>query len=161
LVIACANVACLLLAALGGRRGEMATRRSLGAGGGALARQLLIEGVAYAIGGGLLGTAAVVGGIGFLRDRGGGIPRITEVRPDVRTLAVIVGVTGLATILFSAAPVIEVFRNGLSGSLRRSGRCMAGARQRLPRILVSTQIALATALMIGAGLFVRTLMKLD
>jgi predicted permease len=161
LLIACANVACLLLARLNSRASEVATRCSLGAGRAAIARQLLAEGLVYALAGGLLGTAAAFIGIDFLRKELSDIPRITELAVDTRMLALVAGISVLAALLFSLAPILQTFRRDLTGSLIRGGRSMVGTRQRLPRILVSAQLALATVLLIGAGLFLRSLMKLQ
>jgi predicted permease len=161
LLIACANVACLLLARLNSRSVEIATRCSLGAGRSAIARQLLSEGLVYSFAGGLLGMAAVYAGVDFLRKRLPDIPRISELAVDARVLALVVGVCVLAAILFSLAPIVQTFRRDLSASLIGAGIRVIGSRQRLPRILVSTQLALATALLIGAGLFLRSLVRLQ
>ncbi len=161
LAIACANVACLLLARLNGRAIEMATRCSLGAGRAALARQLLVEGLAYSLSGGLLGLAAAFAGIDLLRKQVPDIPRISELTVDASVLAVVVGISVLTGVLFSLAPILVTLRRDLTGPLIHGGRGVAGGRQRLPRILVSAQIALATALVIGAGLFLRSLARLQ
>jgi putative ABC transport system permease protein len=161
LVIACANVACLLLARLNGRAAEIATRCSLGAGRAAVARQLLAEGLLYALLGGLLGMAAAFLSIGLLRNRLPGIPRISELAVDTSMLLTVAGFSALAVVLFSLAPIVQVFRRDLTVALIQGGRSLAGGRQRLPRFLVSAQMALATALVIGAGLFLRSLVRLQ
>jgi predicted permease len=159
LLIACANVACLLLARLNSRGAEIATRCSLGAGRGAIARQLLTEGIAYAMLGGLVGSAGALAGVDYLRKQLPDVPRIAELTVDGRTLALVVAISVLAAILFSLAPILQTFRRQLSGPLRQGARSIGGS-QRLPRILVTAQLALATALVIGAGLFLQSLMKL-
>ena len=161
LAIACANVACLLLARLNSRAAEIATRCSLGAGRAAVARQLLAEGLLYALLGGLLGMAAAFAGIDFLRRQLPGIPRVSELAIDGRLLAAVAGISAVAVVLFSLAPILQVFRKDLTGALIQGGRGLAGGRQRLPRFLVSAQMALATALVIGAGLFLRSLVRLQ
>jgi predicted permease len=161
LLIACANVACLLLARLNSRAAEIATRCSLGAGRAAIARQLFAEGLAYALAGGVLGTTAAFAGIDLLRRQLPDLPRITELGIDVRMLALAAGISVLAAVLFSLAPILQTFRRDLTGSLIRGGRGLVGSRQRLPRVLVSGQLALATALLIGAGLFLRSLLRLQ
>lgn len=160
LLIACANVACLLLARLNSRAAEIAMRYSLGAGRAAIARQLFTEGLVYALAGGLLGMAAVFGGIGFLRKQLPDIPRIAELAVDPRMLALVVAVSVLAAVLFSLAPILQTFRRDLTGSLIGCGGRVIG-RQRLPRVLVSAQLAFATALLIVAGLFLQSLMRLQ
>ncbi|HJZ97716.1 MAG TPA: ABC transporter permease, partial [Candidatus Solibacter sp.] len=161
LLIACANVACLLLARLNSRAAEIATRCSLGAGRAAIARQLLAEGLVYSIAGGVVGLAVTYAGAAFLRARLADVPRIEELSVDARILAVVGGVSVFAAMLFSVAPIFQVLRRNLTGSLVRGARGIAGGRQRLPRVLVSAQFALATALVICAGLFMRSLMKLE
>jgi len=161
LVIACSNVACLLLAQLNSRAGEIATRCALGASRGAISRQLLAEGLAYALVGGCLGmTVAFVGAI-LLQRQLSDIPRITELTVDARVLAFVVAVSVIAAILFSLAPVFQTFRRDLAGSLIQAGRGVISGGQRLPRILVSAQLALAMVLLIAAGLFLRSLLRLQ
>lgn len=161
LLIACANVACLLLARLNSRNPEIATRCSLGAGRAAIARQLFTEGLVYAFVGALLGVFAAIAAIDILRNRVPDIPRINELTMDVRMVLFVVGLSVLAAVLFSLAPILQVLRRELSTYLIRGGRGSVGNRQRLPRVLVVAQLALATALLIGAGLFLRSLIKLQ
>ncbi len=160
LLITCANVACLLLARLNSRSAEIATRRSLGAGRAAIARQLFAEGLVYGLAGGFLGMAATFAGIDYLRKRLPEIPRISELAVDTRMLAVGAAISLLAAVLFSLAPILQTFRRDLAAALIQGGRSVVGTRQRLPRFLVSAQLALATALLIGAGLFLRSLMQI-
>jgi predicted permease len=161
LLIACANVACLLLARLNSRGVEIATRTSLGAGRAAIARQLLAEGMIYAAAGGLLGLAAVYAAIGSLRTQLVDIPRITELAVDGRIVLVAAGVSLLSSVLFSMAPMVASFRRDLSRLLIRGGRSIVGGGQRLPRVLVFAQFALATALLIGSSLFLRSLLRME
>jgi len=161
LLIACANVACLLLSRLNSRAAEIATRLSLGAGRGAIARQLFAEGLVYSFTGALLGTAAVFAGTRYLREHLPEVPRIVELAVDTRVLALVTAIALLSTILFSLAPVLQAFGRDLNHALTRAGRGLAGGRQRMPRILVAAQLALATALLIGAGLFLRSLVRLE
>jgi len=161
LAIACTNVACLLLARLNARAAEIATRCSLGAGRAGIARQLLAEGLVYALVGGTLGMLAASEGIGLLRTQLADLPRIAELAVDTRLLAAVVGISVLAAVLFSLAPILQTFRHDLAALIVRGGRGVAGGRQQLPRILVSGQFALAAALLIGAGLFVRSLANLQ
>ena len=161
LAIACANVACLLLARLNARAAEIATRCSLGAGRSAIARQLAAEGLVYALAGGALGMLAASAGIGVLRAQLADIPRIAELVVDARLLAAVVGISVLAAVLFSLAPILQTFRHDLAALIIRGGQGVAGGRQQLPRILVSGQFALAAALLIGAGLLLRSLVNLQ
>jgi predicted permease len=161
LLIACANVACLMLARLNSRTAEIATRCSLGAGRGAITRQLFAEGLIYSLAGGLLGLAAVLGGVEFLRKQLTGVPRVAELVVDWRILASVVAISILAAVLFSLAPILQTFRRDVTGSLIRTGRSLVGSNQRLPRTLVSAQFALATALLIGAGLFLKSLLMMQ
>jgi predicted permease len=161
LAIASANVACLLLARLNSRAAEISTRCSLGAGRAAIVRQLFIEGLVYAFGGGLVGIAAAFAGLRFLCAQLAGLPRITELTVDARLLFAVVGISVFAAVLFSLAPILQTFRSGLAGLIIQGGRGIAGSRQRLPRVLVSAQFGLAAALLIGAGLFLRSLVNLQ
>jgi putative ABC transport system permease protein len=161
LLIACANVACLLLARLDSRAPEIATRSSLGAGRAAIARQLFVEGLAYATAGGLLGLAAAYAGIGALREQLSGLPRITELTADARMIALGAGISVLSALLFSLAPILQTFKRDAGATLIRGGRAVAGGRQRVPRMLVACQLAISTTLLIGAGLFLRSLIRLQ
>jgi putative ABC transport system permease protein len=161
LLIGCANVACLLLSRLNARAAEIATRRSLGAGRGAIARQMLVEGLVYAFAGGSLGLAAAFAGAAYLRKSLPDVPRIAELAMDARMLLLVTATTLTAALLFSLAPVLQTVRRDLSASWMRGGRGVAGARQVLPRILVASQFALTTALLIAASLFLRSLARLE
>ena len=161
LLIACANVACLLLARLDSRAAEIATRSSLGAGRVALARQLFMEGLAYAIVGGAFGMAASYAGIGVLREQLSTLPRITELAADGRMVILGVGVSVFSAVLFSLAPILQTFRREATGVLIRGGRGVLGTRNRLPRLLVALQLAVSTTLLIGASLFLRSLIRLQ
>lgn len=161
LSIACINVACLLLGQLNRRRVEIATRLALGCGHFAIARQLFAEGLAYAFAGGLLGLAAAFAGVEALRLRLTGIPRIIELAVNMRLLAFVLAVSVLAAVLFSLAPILQTFRRGVTGAAVRGARGIAEGSQRLAQFLVVAQLALATVLLVGAGLFLRSLVNLQ
>ncbi|HKE28337.1 MAG TPA: ABC transporter permease [Bryobacteraceae bacterium] len=161
LAITCANVACLLLARLNSRVAEIATRCSLGAGRAAIGRQLFAEGLVYALAGGSVGLAIALAGINVLRTQLADLPRITELTVDARLLGAVVAISVVAAVLFSLVPILQTFRCDLAGLIIRGGRGVAGSRQRLPRILVCGQFGLAAALLIGAGLFLRSLANLE
>jgi len=161
LLIACSNVACLMLAQLNGRATEIATRSSLGAGRTAIVRQLFIEGLSCAFVGGALGAAGAFASVGLLKSQLADLPRISELTIDARTLAMIAGISLFTAVFFSLAPVLQTFRRDTAVALIRSGRGVIGGRQFLPRVLVSVQLALATALLIGAGLFLQSMVRLQ
>jgi putative ABC transport system permease protein len=161
LLIACVNVACLLLAQLNGRGAEIATRLALGSGRAAITRQLLAEGIVYALAGGLLGLAVAFAGVDVLKKRLTGIPRITDLAVDLRLLVFVLAVSVFTALVFSLAPILQMFRRTLVSSAIRGGRGVAGGSQRLPQFLVAAQLALATVLLVGAGLCLRSLVKLQ
>jgi len=163
LLIACANVANLLLVRATGRKREIAIRSAMGAGRWRLIRQLLTESIALSLAGGILGLGLGVLGIrAMLSINTAGIPRVGEngtmVQLDWRvvgfTLAVAVG-TG---ILFGLIPALQGSRADLSSTLKESsGRSGTGLRQnKLRAVLVVTEMALALILLIGSALLIRT-----
>ena len=168
LLIACANVANLMLVRATGRKRELATRAALGAGRGQIARQLLTESLALSLTGGALGL--VLGAVGvrlLLAIAPGGIPRIGEdgsaVTPDWHVLLFTLGVSVLTGILFGLAPAISASRPNLVAALNESStRSGVGFRSgKVRSALVISEMALALILVIGAGLLIRTFMKLE
>jgi len=168
LLIACANVANLLLGRASVRKRELAIRAALGAGRGQIIRQLLTESLALSIAGGLLGLAIGFAGVRLLlRISPGDIPRIGEngsqVLLDYRVLLFTVGISVLTAILFGLAPAISASRPDLSTALnqnsRRSG--MGLRHGKVASLLVISEIALALILVTGAALLVRTFLKLE
>jgi predicted permease len=160
LLIACANVANLLLARATGRRREIAVRLALGASRGRLVRQLLTESLLLAAIGGALGIALAWWGVGALA-------RLELVNSDLRfhpSLAV-AGFSAAATlvtgILFGLAPALRATRIGLADAVKDGGSAGRSARRlRLGKGLIAAQVALSLALLVEAGLFVRTLRNL-
>src|SRR5271156_157218 len=159
LLIACSNVANLLLTRSFGRRREFTLRAALGAGRARLVRQLLTESLVLALAGGLLGIWFAVAGVRFLKAFGpANIPRLQEVSLDTHVFAFAAAISLFTGIFFGLAPALEAARKNIFESLREGGqRAGAGsAHPRLRNALLVSQVALALVLVISAGLLVRT-----
>ena len=164
LLIACANVANLLLARGEARAREIAIRTALGAGHGRLIRQFLTEGLVLAILGAVVGLSLAYGGIAAIASLDpAGIPRISAITIDGRVLAFTVALALVTTLLFSLAPALRATRADLTESLKEGGpQGTAGIRrQRLRGTLVVAEVALAVMLLIGAGLMLRSVRALQ
>ena len=167
LLIACANVANLLLVRATGHKREIAIRAAIGAGRGRLIRQLLTESVVLSVAGGALGLIlGVIGVRGLLAVNPGNIPRIGEngagVTLDWHVLVFTVAVSLLTGILFGLIPALEVSRADLSSTLKEGGgRTGSGFRQNKARsLLVISEMSLAIILLIGPALSIRTFVAL-
>jgi putative ABC transport system permease protein len=168
LLIACANVANLLLIRATARQRELATRSALGAGRGHIIRQLLTESLAISLAGGFFGL--IIGFIGvrlLLAISPGGIPRIgpdgSAVSLDMHVLLFTLGVSVFTGILFGLFPAISSSRINLASALKESSS-QAGVGFRTGKVrslLVISEVALALILVVGAGLLIRTFMKLQ
>jgi predicted permease len=163
LLIACANVANLLLARATGRRREIAIRASMGAGRGRIVRQLLTESVVLSITGGVLGLFLGFAGIrGILTLNPGNIPRVglqgNAVSMDVRVVLFTLGLSVGTGILFGLFPALQASRADLSSTIKEStGRGGTSFRQNKARsLLVVAETALALVLLIGSALLLRT-----
>ena len=161
LLIACVNIANLLLARSKGRVRELAIRTALGASRGRVIRQLLTESVLLAGAGGALGVVIASWGTqAALRVLPEVLPRAEEVRLDGRVLLFMVAASVLAGILFGLAPALKTSRPDLNETLKEGGRGSSGARHRTQSVFVVVEMALALVLLAGAGLMIRSLAKL-
>ncbi|MGC2635701.1 MAG: ABC transporter permease [Acidobacteriaceae bacterium] len=164
LLIACANIANLLLARGAARAREIAVRMALGASRSRIVTQLLTESALLAMAGAALGLAlAWKAGDLFLRLASGqNGPLPISATPDLRVLLFTLGITLATALLFGLAPALRATRPSLAPSLKEGrGFASASARNRLGRGLIVTQIALSLVLLAGAGLFVRSLVKIS
>jgi predicted permease len=161
LLIACANIANLLLARSAARMREFAVRAALGAGKSRLIRQLLTESILLGVLGGALGLLFASWGLRAALDAlPDTLPRAGEIHIDLRVLLFTAAATLLAGIFFGLVPALKISRANLQDSLKEGGRGGSGSRQRVHGILVVVEMALALVLLIGAGLALRTLVQL-
>ncbi len=163
LLIACANVANLLLVRAEGRQHELAIRSALGAGRGRIARELLFESLTLGVAGGVLGLGVAYGTIRLLIAIGpSSLPRLHEIAIDPVVLAFAFFTSLLAGGLFGILPVWKYAGVRLNTGLRESGRTVSQSRERhrARSILVVVQVALALVLLIGSGLMIRTFQAL-
>lgn len=158
LLLACVNVAGLLVARGESRLGEMGVRTALGAGRGALTRQLLVESLALAVAGGLAGYGLAAWGTGaILSVDPSSLGGLERVRPDVRTLGFALAAAVTTGLAFGLLPVLRIPRNGASALLGRGGRGRIGTGEGpVLRGLVVGQVAIATTVVVVAGLLLRS-----
>ncbi len=161
LLIACANVANLLLARAMGRWREFAVRAALGASRARVIRQLLTESVLLAVLGGTFGSLlAFYGAKGVLNTLPGTLPRANEISLDGRVLLFTMALSLFAAIIFGLAPALKSSHINLQDVLRESSHSFSSVRHRLQRVFVVVELALALVLLIGAGLMLRSLSAL-
>ena len=163
LLIACANVATLLLARANARATEIGVRMALGAARGRVAMQLFIESTMLAVAGGALGVLLSVWAThAIVAMRLETIPTLANVSLDVRVLIVSFGVTVVAGIVFGMAPALQASQTDIVGALKAGSRAASGPRasSRLRGTLLVTEVALVVPLLIGAALLVQSFTRL-
>jgi putative ABC transport system permease protein len=166
LLIACANVANLLLARATAREREIGIRAALGAGRWRIVRQLMVESILLSV----LGTAIAVGlawwGVQILRSSmPEGVPRVTNIAVDLRVLGAAAILSVLTGLLFGVVPALQLSRLNLTNALKEGARTSTGGARRWMRsALVVAEVALAVVLLVGAALFIGSfvaLMRID
>jgi putative ABC transport system permease protein len=164
LLIACANVANLLLARAASRGREVAIRTSMGASRGRVVRQLLTESVLLSLAGGILGLLIAWASLGpLLKLSAGTVPNVFDVTLDPAVLAFTLGISVITGLIFGIAPAMRTTKRDLRGTLNEGSRgSTAGpGHHRLRGSLISMEIALALLLLVGAGLLLRSFSRLQ
>jgi len=163
LLIACANVANLLLGRVGVRQKETALRTALGASRLRLVRQLFTESMMLSIAGGVAGLLIAFGGVKWLVSMAPTtIPRVHEIAVDPGVICFTLLISVATSVLFGLAPALQASRPELTDALKEGGRSSAGRqRNRLRSMLVISEVALSLVLLIGAGLMIRSFAKLN
>lgn len=161
LLIACANVANLLLARATGRSREFAIRAALGASPGRVIRQLLTESVMLSITGGAIGLLLAKWGTkALLAALPETLPRVEDIGIDGHVLLFTVGISVVTGIVFGLVPALKTLRPDTHETLKEGGRGSSGARHRTQSVFVAVEMAMAVVLLIGAGLMIRSLAAL-
>jgi len=163
LLIACANIANLLLVRASERGREIAVRAAIGSGRGRIVAQMLIESVVLGIGGAVLGVLLAWQGIGLIKALSpGNVPRLERVAIDGRALAFTAGIALLASAVFGLAPALRAVAGNLVDKLRDRGSDSGGVRgNKLRTTLAIIEVTLSLVLLIGAGLMVRSFSEIQ
>jgi predicted permease len=159
LLVACANVANLLLVRVEGRRQELAIRSALGAGWGRIAAELLVESVVLGVAGSLIGLALAYGALRLLVSMAPtGLPRVDEIGIDLPVLFFTLGLSLFTSLLIGVIPILKYAGASAHSGLREGGRALSQSRERhrARQTLVVVQVALALVLLICSGLMIRT-----
>jgi putative ABC transport system permease protein len=163
LVIACANVANLMLVRATSRTREMSIRAALGASPVRLIRGLVVEGLVLSLSGSAIGVVFALGGVNVLRTwLPAGMPRVAAIGIDLRVLGTAVAAAVVTGVVFGLVPALHSSKPDLTGALKEGGRSSTagGAAQRVRSVLVVVETALAVVLLVGAGLFTGSFVKL-
>ena len=161
LLAACGNVACLLLADAARRDHEVAIRFALGADRRRVVAQLLREGLLLASAGTALGLLVANWGVAALRTAAIRLPPAANLQVDLRLVLFTFVVGVITTLLFALTPAVQATRRDPADALARGGRTHAGGRHTLQLLLVGAQITLAIVLLVGAGLLIRSFMRMQ
>lgn len=163
LLIACANIANLLLARGSSRQKEIAVRTALGASRGRIVRQLLTESLLLSIAGGAMGLLLSIWLTKLLIAMSpANTPRLNEIRPDLRVIFFTIGLTLITSLIFGLAPALQASRNREAENLKEGARGNAGGPRsnRLRAGLMAAEIAMSFMLLVGAGLLIKSFLRL-
>ena len=162
LLLACVNVAGLLLGRASGRSREIGVRAALGATRWRLARQMMIESLVLAVAGGVIGVGLAYGAVAALARFGpADMPRLQAITVNGGVLGYTVGAILICALAFGLAPAWRLARAGVSDALRDGGRAVAGpAHQQTRRMLVAAEVALAFVLVVASGLLLRSFIRM-
>jgi putative ABC transport system permease protein len=161
LLLACANVANLLLARTAARQKEISVRVALGASGFSLVRQLFIDGLVLSLAGGIAGVALAFGALKLFQTLGpASLVHGRNLELDLRALLFTSAVVALSALLSGLPPAWRLIRAPIADALREAGRGLTAGGHRLRSILVAGEIALALTLLVGAGLLIHSFVKL-
>ena len=160
LLIACANVGNLLLSRAAARQAEISLRQALGASRARLVRQLLTESLLLAIIGGVVGVLLAQWGVSLLVSRLAATSPL-DVKPDIRVLLFTLGISLVSGVLFGIAPALRATKTDLTSALKEKSAQGRKGRFNLGSALVVAQVAVSLVLLVGAGLFARSLIKLQ
>ncbi len=163
MLVACVNLANLMLARAAVRSHEMSVRVAMGASRWSLAQQVLTESLSLSLVGALLGLAFAYWGsrlLVLLMTQGNQVPLSLDLSPDLRILSLTISVAILTGVLFGLAPAWRSSREDPASVLQQNVRSLSGGASKLSKALIITQVALSLVLLLGAGLFVRSFQRL-